>query len=377
MAALIRPATVVAVLAALALAGCDALSGFGGDVPPLATIPVEVTGDLGPLRPPGTENETPALAVALVWGEQWQTEPLCILPPGSPEIGAAVAAGCRDPFGFVPTLVAANTPVEPGVPTQLDLLGLPSADVMVGTLISRVAYGSLVVYDDRDGNGTLDLRRFHETPHGGEDRGDGEGPPAEGRDVVYGASFISMTLEDRRIAFREGAFNAASAFYPRPGCGEPPAGFSVVGAGGFSAEDAIAASLMGMLPLEDPTTCVETAVDASTISIPLQDPASVSELACSERVRNPLAMFREPPADAPDFTNRTLACGPLPDFGTGLGAGIIELVVTGRPDDQCVGITHYALRGCRENVLCEVPDWDFTATPPAWWPCLPPAAVAP
>jgi hypothetical protein len=29
------------------------------------------------------------------------------------------------------------------------------------------------------------------------------------------------------------------------------------------------------------------------------------------------------------------------------------------------------LRGCREDPTCAVPDWDFTAHPPQWWPCSP------
>ena len=57
-------------------------------------------------------------------------------------------------------------PVTIGTPASIDLFSLPGADVMVGDPTSRVAYGSVVVYDD-DGDGTLDLAIPHRTPNGG------------------------------------------------------------------------------------------------------------------------------------------------------------------------------------------------------------------
>jgi hypothetical protein len=117
----------------IALAGeCDGLQGFGGSVPPLASFTVETSGGV----PAGAQH----LHAALVWGEQWLTEALCVLPPDpspAPCTGCAapadvIKAGCRDPFGFVPELVAANVAVEPGQPATIDLFSLPGADVMVG-----------------------------------------------------------------------------------------------------------------------------------------------------------------------------------------------------------------------------------------------------
>jgi hypothetical protein len=48
---------------------------------------------------------------------------------------------------------------------------------------------------------------------------------------------------------------------------------------------------------------------------------------------------------------------------------MIQLAISGRSDDSCAGLTHYVLRGCRNDALCDLPAWDVTATPPAWWPC--------
>jgi hypothetical protein len=238
---------------------------------------------------------------------------------------------------------------------------------MVGDVTARVAYGSLVVYDDRDGDGTLQLARPHRTRSAG-DEGRVE-DPLDSTDVVYGASFVGMTAPDQRIAFREGAFIETAAFYPRHGCGDPPPQFSVLSAGGFSAADGLASAVTGRLPSEDPARCAEAAPDAAVVGIALQDPAPVREVACTERSDDSSIRYREPPGEAPDLTARVTACAHLPSFDAGTQSGLIQFVVSGRTGDRCKGLTHYTLRGCRENVACPVPDWDYTATPPAWWPC--------
>jgi len=221
-------------LAFLGTAGCNNLQGVGGPVPPLATFQVEATGDLGPLPPV-------SLQVALVWGAQWLTEPFCVLPPESASAAAVIAAGCRDPFGFVPNLVAASVPVTIGTPTQLPLFNPPTTDVLIGDATSRIGYASLVFYDDRDGTGTLDLSESHPTPFGGEGGPDQQDQP-DSSDVIYGASFLTMTAPDQRVSFLDGTFNRMSAFYPRNGCDDPPAAFGVLGASGFSAATGLASA---------------------------------------------------------------------------------------------------------------------------------------
>ena len=359
MAAMTRVALVVA-----SLAGCSDLSGFGGAVPALVTVHVQTTGELASVRPPGSPD--PKLRVALVWGAQWLPEPLCILPPDDATVTALIAAGCRDPFGFVPDRVAADAPLASDGTASIGLLDLPAADVMVGDVTARVAYGSLVVYDDRDGNATLTL--------GLPSRLGGRQGPMEGDsgtqtlDVVYGASFVSMTEPDARLAFREGGFNQAAAFYPRSGCGDPLASFSIVSAGGFTAAAAVAAQAQGQLPPEDPATCSEASPE-TPVAVAFRRPAQVHELACEERLTDSSVRYREPPADPPDLAVRTYACPKIPDFGTGMANGRTELAISGRSDESCVGLSHYVLRGCRNDPLCALPAWDITATPPSWWPC--------
>ncbi len=343
------------------LAACGKVEGFGGPVPPLARFPIQATGTI-----PGSPN----LQVAFVWGRQWLVEPLCIVPidprDNAQQVAAVVQAGCRDPFGYVPARVAASVPVELGVPSEIDLYTLPAADVMVGDLTARVAYGNFVLYDDKDGDGTLDLAAPNRPPDMG---GGGMGGqlPTQTLDVVWGASFVAMTRPDQRAGYREGVF-VPSGFYPRAGCGDPPPGFSVLAASGFTVADAITATQNGTLPQEtDLSQCQETAPEDAVVTIPVGNPADrdIAEQKCTERITDSTVRYREPPASEPDLTNRVSACVHYPSFGT--PSDVIEWVLSGRSDDSCVGLTHYILKGCREGPDCGTPDWNDA--PPPWWPC--------
>ncbi|MDX2087789.1 MAG: hypothetical protein SFX73_08065 [Kofleriaceae bacterium] len=360
-------------------AGCDDLERFSGGAPPLATLQVLATGDLERVRVPNATGER--LRVALVWGEQWLPEPLCILPPADTTVADAVARGCRNPLAFTPARVAASTPLVVGEITTLELTQLPSADVMVGGVDARVAYGSLVIFDDRDGDASLELSRSVRLPTGPFDGGGGSGgmgppdpeddePPS--RDIVYGASFVAMTEADRRVAFREGDFTQAG-FYPRRNCGAPPAGFSILSAGGFTFEDAVAATLAGELPEQDPASCAEDAIDDTLVEIPLRPSPEVREVACEQRRNDSSVRYRDPPNEAPpNFDARKYACTSIPSL---LGedpatAGITQLVVTNTEDETCRGLTHYLLVGCDDGEpVCDRPAWDLRANPPTWWPC--------
>jgi hypothetical protein len=350
-----------------ALAGCGNVQGVGGAVPPLVTFQIEPTGDLTGLLPAGLTGDT-SLQVALVWGAQWWTEPFCVEQPESGAVAAVIAAGCRDPFGFVPAQVGGSVPVTLNQATSLSLYSLPTASLLVGGITSRVGYASFVLYDDRDRTGTLDLSTPHTAPSGGRD-GPPDGEVSDSSDIVYGASFITMTAPDVRASFLEGTYTP-SAFYPRKGCPDPGSAFQVLGAGGFSRADALAASAIGGIPSEDPNSCFGTSPDMTLVSIPAQDPANVAEVDCVEPTNDGSVRYRQPPSNAPDLNNRVWACAHLPASGTTMGqSDVIQLVVSGDAGARCKGLTHYTLRGCREDVACAIPDWDFTATPPTWWPC--------
>jgi hypothetical protein len=135
------------------LGACSDLQGLSGEPTAFTTITVVANGPV----PAGPHD----LHVAMVWGEQWLTEALCILDPDpnpatctpvpGPMGGTCVTpaevikpgvlgAGCRDPFGFVPQRVEADVPVELGTPATIPLFQLPAGDVLVGTLTARVAF---------------------------------------------------------------------------------------------------------------------------------------------------------------------------------------------------------------------------------------------
>ena len=321
---------------------------------------------------------SPQLRAALVWGLQWLPEPFCVLPPESPEAAAVIAAGCRESFGFVPNRAAADIPITPGVPATFDLYTLPAADVMVGDITARIAYASVIVYDDRNGNGVLDFRHPQRQRRGGDSIGDAGGAP----DAVYGASFISMTQPDRRVAFLEGDFSAlrSVAFYPRLGCADPPKSFSILSAGGFSAAAALTSGLAGTIPPEaDPSACATATLDdAILIPIPPQVPAALSQLACATNDEGGVTFYRQAPAtpntpaDPIDLTHSTWVCASFPRIGTDAGAGSSaqQLVIASPPSDPCRSTRHYTLRGCNNDPFCATPTWPAAGTPvPPWWPC--------
>ncbi len=363
MAALIRTTVLAALVASLA--GCDNLVGFSGDVTPLVTIHVEATGDFEAVRVPNAVNED--LQVAVVWGTQWLPEALCFVPPESPELATTVLAGCRNPLSFTPVQVTSGVPLSPNTPADISLYELPAADLLFGSVTARVAYASLVIFDDRDHSGTLELARARRQPTRGFD-GEEDMPT---NDIVYGASFVAMTEPDTRLGYREGAF-IETGYFPRHGCGAPLPAFSLLSAGGFSILDAVMATQNNMLPSQDPATCHEDKPDDTTVKIPLRPTAQVREVGCEQRRLDSSVRYREPPEMSPDLTTRPFACAGIPSLSgdTGTPDSQIQLVIATGPDETCKGITHYTLLGCDEGKLtCDNPEWDYRATPPDWWPC--------
>ena len=383
-----RLVTSLLVALAIAPAACGKLQGFGGPSTPLVSFDATFSGDVTQLRPPGITSEK-ALSIALVWGDQWLTEPFCLAnlepailpanppltePTGSSTVADVIKQGCRDPFGFVPAAVAASVPIAASGPTTISLQQLPTADVMVGDVTARVAYGSFVLFDDRDGDGVLDLAFPHRLPSG--DRGGRMDmmmiDTPDSPDIVYGASFWTMTAADQRASYHEGGPIEGDGFYPRAGCLPLADGFQVVRAGGFSVAAAVTATLAGQLPTQDPTTCFAASPDApdATVAITAMAPADVEEVSCDERTVDSSVRYRQPPDQAPDLTDRIWTCAHLPTFDTSAQPStLIQLVVSGRSTDRCKGLTHYVLRGCDDgSVTCALP-WDFTKNPPAWWMC--------
>ena len=136
---------------------CDELVGFDDTITPLVRLQIKVEGSSSG---DGGEAGAPVqLRAALVWAAQWLPEPFCFLPPESPAAASVIVAGCRHSLSFAPSRVAANAAVSATGTATLQLFNVPSGDTMVGDVTARVAYASLVIYDDRNGNGTLELQR--------------------------------------------------------------------------------------------------------------------------------------------------------------------------------------------------------------------------
>ena len=377
-------------LATTAILACGKPVGLDAPVTPLAQIHVQTTWRGGALDG-GTDTLDGAatgldggaspsqLHVAVVWGQQWLPEPFCALNQaielvsGLPaDLRKVVDTGCRDSFGFIPARAGADVVLAPDGSATIPLISLPAADLMVGDLSSRIAYASLVVYDDRNLNGALDFRHPQRQQQGGEPIDDAAGPP----DVVYGASFISMTQPDRRVAYLEGSFNPYVAFYPRGpvgNCPEPPKVFSILSASGFALTPGTLASIAGgEFPLEE--SCDTAPID-DTITIDLSaDPAKLAELsqlACTTNDSGGVTYYRKPPATL-DLTGLAWTCTGFPRL-VGDDAGVPsgqQLVVASTPDQPCRSALHYTLRGCRNDPACATPSWDFTApgSQPSWWP---------
>lgn len=400
------------VAAAAAALGCTGeLAGLDAAATPLAELQVQVTGDFAALRPADTLAETPRLRLGLMWGAQVQADPFCLPLPGDASLTAVRAAGCRDPFGFSMSRLGPSVPLQLGGVTRLPLMDLPLADLLIGDLTARIAYASIVVYDDRNGNQVLDQWRATEFPSG-DAMGPGKGgpggggpmggevaPPPDKPDLIYAASFVSMTKPDRRLAYREGGYDALSFYYPRWGCAEPPKGFSVVGAGGFD----LLALLGGLfkpsqsgvsLPQLASESCSSADLAAAVVELALQPTETYRDLICARRagggmnsgiIASGAVTYREPPVKALPLDKISWVCAPVAQGGGagkaggmgGAGAGstalgqpkpaIVELIVSGLPGG-CRTVTHYIPRGCSSDPYCDDPEWQPPA-PPAWWPC--------
>jgi len=328
----------------------------------------------------------PPLRVALVWGQQWWPEPFCLLAQAAPatlatdptQLGAVESvaqAGCRDNFGFVPLQVGADVPLEANGTTAIPVISLPSAAEMVGDPAARVAYASLIIYQDGNGDGILDLAHPADQQQRGQSNSNSN-DATNSPDTVYGASFISMTQPDQRVAYREGSFDPSVAFYPRAGCAAPPPSFSILSAGGFSVSEGLLSNATGQFPPE--TSCGSAPISAS-VTVALQAPGTLAELACTVNDASGVTYYRKPPAADPRTVGNAggatisaaWACTNFP-YLSGADGGVPpgqQLVVAGQPGQTCLGTLHYTLRGCNTNPSCSSPTWDVSASPPAWWPC--------
>jgi hypothetical protein len=124
----------------------------------------------------------------------------------------------------------------------------------------------------------------------------------------------------------------------------------------------------------DPAQCQIATMD-DTIVVPLQDPAGLTDLACTTNDDGGVTYYRPAPTDPVDLTNRAWACTGFPQLGVhgGTASGqqlVVSGVVHGPRIEPCRYTLHYTLRGCDNDPFCASPSWgDPPVAPPAWWPC--------
>ncbi|MCC7381971.1 MAG: hypothetical protein IT384_09085 [Deltaproteobacteria bacterium] len=324
---------VMTLSSAAALAGaiaCGELQSVGTDPPVLAVIRGRVT---DPRRLDPEISKT--MRVGVLWAGVPVSIPYCNAhgpTPLEPDrlVTDLSARSCRDPFEVVPAMMGPSVPFD-GVTGAFEIVfeTLPSAEVMVGTRSARVAYGSIIVFQDEDGDGVLQLRPSCR---------DAQGGATTSGDFIASASFDRLTETQLRLVYVEGPFDADSYFYPHPSCSElPPRGFSLWTVGSV---------------LESRSQLCHIESLDQELTIALRDEGEYSRLLCRQSPRE--AFTEPPPDDAP--LGRTWECT---KDGT--------LVVA--ESCACPGLRTYRLSGCAGTLDCPTPEWDLRNEPPEWWPC--------
>ncbi|MBI2378065.1 MAG: hypothetical protein HYV07_28950 [Deltaproteobacteria bacterium] len=322
----------------LVITGCGRLADLGEPVTPVVTVRGELRGGV----PIGSTNPR----AGILWAASPVFIPYCHEhgpSPTRPRADSPVAeAGCRDPFELLPRRLGPSVPLAPGQTTfEIPFDQLPPPDVMVGPLESRTAYGAVIVFDDRDGDEDLGLRRGCDFPSGS-DRGPGgqQSPltdPDSRLEPVIATSFFDLTEVQHRLAYVEGQLDRDSNFYPHPGCTELPGpGFSHFVVPGLLGESSDCA-------VEPPET---------PFVLELRPEQRLTNLSCRESTRQ---SFSRPARSV-------------------IGDLIFECTEDGslalaNPSCECPDVRVLSLTGCFDEVECTSPDWDLTADPPEEWPC--------
>ena len=261
---------------------------------------------------------------------------------------------CRDPLGVAPTLAGPSVAIQGETDAgllhlQLTFTSLPPADVLIGSPDARVAYAALVVFDDLNENGVLDIGLsipplFWDDPRGlDDDDQDKENDERAQRrfgdlntpDELYSASFTSLLSTHQRLIFREGDF-VESFFYPMGDC-VPPQGFSM-------------ATVEGSFPS---ATCDTYPITTTTV-LPISKPS----LDRQEVICEPTEVFIFKPPQAPPSEAYEYEC-----------ISSTELAAQD-PTQACKNLSVIKLIDCPPSEPnCESAAWDIRETPPIWWPC--------
>lgn len=276
-----------------------------------------------------------SLRAGLVWAGVPVFVPFCFEYGENPlkplQVPTEVAeVGCRNPFLVAPGALGPSVAISPDeLGFEIPITQLPSAEVLIGPLQGRVGYASIVVFDDVDQDGQLDLSR-----------GCGRfGDSGRGRETIYASSFAELTERQTRLTYVEGGFDQDSFFYPHPQCRSLPGeGFSIWDVDGI---------------FESDSRCQVHGMDHE-VELSPRISADLRHLSCVQRDRQTFP--RPPPRNELD-EELIWEC-------TKEGA-----LATTDPTCPCPEIRLHTLVGCYDELECETPDWDRRDTPPDWWPC--------
>lgn len=282
------------------------------------------------------------LRASVVWGAVPPEQIACLMDPDNEEL----QIGCHDPFAVFPGQVEPSVAVPmDGSVFEIPLLRLPGGEVAIGNGEGLISHGSLVVFEDVDANGTLDLAQA--------------GSPVA-LDTVLAASFYRQGEPQERLIYREGVFDDRSYFYPipQPLCATPPKGFSILRLGDVSrpappVDRCVLGDVSGPLrvtPL--------TAAQAQPMECLRPWPPGITPI--GEVDFDPGGRGAEDNPDKPGHGSPG-----DPEGGVCVGKDILAIIAPG----HCPFIDILALRGCYESFYCAEPQWDSTDDPPAWWPC--------
>jgi len=146
---------------------CDSVHTTAIEAEKLVVVNAEWSQDLAAIRDSAGIAADVPLRATLVWAGVPNFSPFCLeegpnpLAPGRVVSSSVAMIACPDPFRFVPSLTQGTAVVDPATnKVQIELSNLPPAEVLVGSVSSRVAYASLVVFADENNNGLLDQKTW-------------------------------------------------------------------------------------------------------------------------------------------------------------------------------------------------------------------------
>ena len=318
----------VCAIALLGVAACGEIKGLDDELLPLARVPIVLTGELSGVTP------TARRYAALLWGGVPRPDPFCdrARATDDPARRAVVDAGCPSRYYMIPKDVGPVIELSPEAEVDqsvtLPLFTTPETES------SQPVFGAVVVFEDRNRTGTLELSYW-------------ESGPASGTDRILGASIVRDDPSDVvGIAFRElgpASDEACVGSACLVASCELPVGFSR------------AAMTVYRPEIDQPTECLATSLSKPVqVFVPLTGDPELAALRCPDAL-DVSGAWVDPLEGRPDAS---WVC-----------ESPYHLVIASPAGSVCARVQHYLLRGCWLDPYCESPEIDMTDETPAWWPC--------